>query len=107
MADFIVRSDSVSVEQIMDQIRTRIAEKRGVDYTEDEVRRLATVKLETFLDPTKARSDLSRALPATTPGRAADRGQLAAASTTSSGRRRPTTSRTRRFTARRGVSSGE
>ena len=58
MADFTVRSDSVSVEQIMDQIRTRIAEKRGIDYTEDEVRRLATVKLETFLDPTKARSDL-------------------------------------------------
>ena len=58
MADFTVRSDSVSVEQIMDQIRTRITEKRGIDYTEDEVRRLATVKLETFLDPTKARSDL-------------------------------------------------
>ena len=58
MADSTVRSDSVSVEQIMDQIRTRIAEKRGIDYTEDEVRRLATVKLETFLDPTKARSDL-------------------------------------------------
>ena len=58
MADFTVRSDSVSVEQIMGQIRTRIAEKRGIDYTEDEVRRLATVKLETFLDPTKARSDL-------------------------------------------------
>ncbi len=58
MADFTARSDSANVEQIMDQIRTRIAEKRGIDYTEDEVRRLATVKLETFLDPTKARSDL-------------------------------------------------
>ena len=58
MADFTVRSDSGSVEQIMGQIRTRIAEKRGIDYTEDELRRLATVKLETFLDPTKARSDL-------------------------------------------------
>ena len=58
MADFTVRSDSVSVERIMGQIRTRIAEKRGIDYTEDEVRRLATVKLETFLDPTRARSDL-------------------------------------------------
>ena len=53
-----MRSDSVNVEQIMDQIRTRIAEKRGIDYTEDEVRRLATVKLETFLDPTRVRSDL-------------------------------------------------
>ena len=58
MADSTVRSDSGSVEQIMGQIRTRIAEKRGIDYTEDEVRRLATVKLETFLDPTKVRSDL-------------------------------------------------
>ena len=58
MADLTVRSDSVSVEQIMGQIRTRIAEKRGIDYTEDEVRRLATVKLETLLDPTNARSDL-------------------------------------------------
>ena len=58
MADSTARSDSVSVERIMDQIRTRIAEKRGIDYTEDEVRRLATVKLETFLDPTRARSDL-------------------------------------------------
>ncbi len=43
MADFTVGSDSVNVERIMDQIRTRIAEKRGIDYTEDEVRRLATV----------------------------------------------------------------
>ena len=58
MADSTVRSDSVSVERIMGQIRTRIAEKRGIDYTEDEVRRLATVKLESFLDPTKVRSDL-------------------------------------------------
>ena len=58
MADSTARSDSVSVERIMDQIRTRIAEKRRIDYTEDEVRRLATVKLETFLDPTKVRSDL-------------------------------------------------
>ena len=58
MADLTVRSDSVSVEQIMGQIRTRIAEKRGIDYTEDEVRRLATVKLETLLGPTNARSDL-------------------------------------------------
>lgn len=58
MADFTVRSDSANVEQIMDQIRTGIAEKRGIDYTEDEVRRLATVKLETFLAPPKVRSDL-------------------------------------------------
>jgi hypothetical protein len=58
MADINVRSDSVDVEQIMRQIRMRIREKRGVDYTEDEIRELATVKLERFLDPSKVRSGL-------------------------------------------------
>ena len=33
MPDFNIRSDSVNVEQIMEQIRARIREKRGVDYT--------------------------------------------------------------------------
>src|ERR1700738_454437 len=58
MADFNVRSDSVNVEQIMEQIRARIREKRGVDYTEEQIRELATVKLEKFLDPRGIRSDL-------------------------------------------------
>jgi hypothetical protein len=58
MPDFNVRSDSVNVEQIMDQIRARIREKRGVDYTEQEIRELAAVKLEKFLDPRGIRSDL-------------------------------------------------
>src|SRR5438552_7313323 len=58
MADFNVRSDSVNVEQIMDQIRARIREKRGVDYTEEQIRELAAVKLEKFLDPRGIRSDL-------------------------------------------------
>jgi hypothetical protein len=58
MADFTVRSDSVDVEQIMRQIRARIREKRGADYTEAELRELATVKLEKFLDPSGVRSDL-------------------------------------------------
>jgi hypothetical protein len=58
MADFNVRSDSVNVEQIMEQIRARIREKRGVDYTEEQIRQLATVKLEKFLDPRGVRSDL-------------------------------------------------
>jgi hypothetical protein len=58
MADFTVKSDSVDVEQIMRQVRSRIREKRGVDYTEDEIRELATVKLERFLDPKGVRSDL-------------------------------------------------
>jgi hypothetical protein len=58
MNDFTVRSDSVDIEQIMRQIRARIREKRGVDYTEEEIRELANVKLEKFLDPRGVRSDL-------------------------------------------------
>jgi hypothetical protein len=58
MSDFTVRSESVDVEQIMRQVRGRIREKRGVDYTEDEIRELASVKLERFLDPKGVRSDL-------------------------------------------------
>ena len=58
MADFNVRSDSVNVEQIMEQVRARIREKRGVDYTEEQIRELAAVKLEKFLDPRGVRSDL-------------------------------------------------
>jgi hypothetical protein len=58
MTDFTVRSDNVDVEQIMRQIRSRIREKRGVDYTEEEIRELANVKLERFLDPRGVRSDL-------------------------------------------------
>src|ERR1041385_7342630 len=58
MADFNVRSDSVNVEQIMDQIRARIREKRGVDYTEQQLRELAAVKPEKIIDPSAVRSDL-------------------------------------------------
>ena len=58
MPDFNVRADSVNVEQIMEQIRARIREKRGVDYTEQQIRELAAVKLERFLDPSGVRSDL-------------------------------------------------
>ncbi|HEX2446348.1 MAG TPA: hypothetical protein VHJ77_20530 [Vicinamibacterales bacterium] len=58
MTDFQIRSDSVDVEQIMQQIRSRIREKRGADYTEDEIRALANAKLEKFLDPSGVRSDL-------------------------------------------------
>src|SRR5919107_1882209 len=58
MSDFSVRSDNVDVEQTMRQIRSRIREKRGVDYTEEEIRELANVKLEKFLDPRGVRSDL-------------------------------------------------
>jgi hypothetical protein len=58
MPDFNIRSDSVNVEQIMEQIRSRIREKRGVDYTEQQIREMAAVKLEKFLDPRGVRSDL-------------------------------------------------
>jgi hypothetical protein len=58
MADVNVRSDAVDVEQIMRQIRSRIREKRGVDYTEAELQQLAKVKLEKFLDPRGVHSDL-------------------------------------------------
>ena len=58
MSDFTIKSDNVDVEQIMRQVRARIREKRGVDYSEDEIRELASVKLERFLDPKGVRSDL-------------------------------------------------
>lgn len=58
MSEMNVRSDAVDVEQIMRQIRARIREKRGVDYTEAELQQLATVKLEKFLDPKGLRSNL-------------------------------------------------
>jgi hypothetical protein len=58
MAEFNIRTDAVDVEQIMRQIRARIQEKRGVDYTEQQIQELANVKLERFLDPKGIRSDL-------------------------------------------------
>ena len=64
MADFNIRSDTVDVEQIMRQIRARIREKRGVDYTEEEIHELANVKLEKFLDPQGRAVGPGRAVPA-------------------------------------------
>ena len=58
MSDLQVKADAVDVEAIMRQIRARVREKRGVDYTEAEVQELAKVKLEQFLDPKGVRSDL-------------------------------------------------
>ena len=58
MADFNVRSDSVNVEHIMAQIRARIREKRGVDYTEVQLQELATAQLEKILNPNHVKSDL-------------------------------------------------
>jgi len=73
MSEFTIRSESVDVVQIMKQIRQRILEKRGQDYTEDQIRELASVRLEKFLDPKSLRSDLleqfrkSRPAPVTEP----------------------------------------
>jgi hypothetical protein len=68
MADFSIRSDQVDVEDVMRQIRARIKEKRGVDYTEEEIRELANVKLERFLDPRALRSDLLAHFKSRAPG---------------------------------------
>ena len=58
MSEFNVRSESIDVEKLMEQIRARIREKRGVDYDEQQVRELAAAKLDRFLDPRNVRSDL-------------------------------------------------
>ena len=72
MADFNVRADAVDVEQIMQQIRGRIRDKRGVDYTEEQIQELAKVKLEKFLDPKGVRSDLLEQFRRMPSGRPAD-----------------------------------
>ncbi len=58
MAEFEIKSDSVDVKRVMEQIRQRIREKRGVDYTKQQIHELAAVKLEKFLDPKCVRSNL-------------------------------------------------
>ena len=58
MPDFNIRSESIDVEQVMEQIRARIRDKRGVDYTEQQIRELAAVKLEKLIDPRGVGSDL-------------------------------------------------
>ncbi len=58
MSDFAIRAGSIDVEEIMRHIRTRIRDKRGIDYTDKEIRELANVRLERILDPSGIRSDL-------------------------------------------------
>ena len=58
MSEFNIESESIDVERIMEQIRARISEKRGEDYTEEQIRELASVKLERFLDPKNVRSGM-------------------------------------------------
>jgi hypothetical protein len=58
MADFTTRPESLNVEQIMEQIRARIREKRGVDYDERQIQELAKAKLDQLLDPRSVQTDL-------------------------------------------------
>src|SRR5512138_1472445 len=58
MADSNVRSNPVNIEQIMEQIRGRIRDQHGVQYTEQQLQELAATQLEKFLDPRKVRSNL-------------------------------------------------
>jgi hypothetical protein len=58
MADFNARPESLNVEQIMDQIRARIREKKGVDYEEQQIHELAKAKLDQLLDPRSVQTDL-------------------------------------------------
>ena len=91
MSEFTIRSESVDVEQIMKQIRQRILEKRGADYTEDQIRELASVRLEKFLDPNNLRSDLLEQFRKSRPARghraAGDHAALHVASRRTSSRR--------------------
>jgi len=58
MADSNVRSNPINVEQIMEQIRGRIRDQRGVEYTEQQIQDLAAAQLEKYLDPKKVHSNL-------------------------------------------------
>ena len=57
-ADLSDSPTAIADHRAMEQIRSRIREKRGVDYTEEQIRELAAVKLQKFLDPRGVRSDL-------------------------------------------------
>ena len=58
MADSNLRSNPVNVEQIMEQIRSRIRDQRGVEYTEHQIQDIAAAQLEKYLDPKKVHSNL-------------------------------------------------
>lgn len=58
MSEFNIESESIDVERVMSQIRERIQQKRDEDYTEEQIRELADVKLEQFLDPKTVRSGM-------------------------------------------------
>jgi hypothetical protein len=58
MADLNVRPEAVDVEQIMQQLRARIRERRGADYTDAELQQLAGARLEQLLEARGAGSSL-------------------------------------------------
>ena len=58
MSEPSIQSDGVDVVRIMEQVRDRIREKHGEDYTEQQIRELANVKLEGVLEPAAARPPL-------------------------------------------------
>jgi hypothetical protein len=59
MSEFNIHTESVDVDRLMEQIRARIQEKRGLDYTEEQIREMAEVKLQRVLEPKTLRSDLT------------------------------------------------
>lgn len=73
MADPNVRPESVNVVQIMDRIRARIRETRGAEYTDAQIRELASATLQRYLDPRGVRPELVEKLrQAQTPSPARD-----------------------------------
>jgi hypothetical protein len=58
MADLNVRPEAVDVEHIMQQLRARIRERRGADYTDAELQQLAGARLEQLLEARGAGSSL-------------------------------------------------
>jgi hypothetical protein len=58
MDEFEIHASAIDVEDLMKQIRVRLSEKRGADYTAEEIRALAAVKLQRFADPSAVRSEL-------------------------------------------------
>jgi len=57
MPELNVRSDAVDVERVMEQIRSRINEKRGVEYTEQQIQERANAELKKSLAKQKLTVD--------------------------------------------------
>jgi hypothetical protein len=57
MSTFSVKGSDIDVESVMATIRSRIEEKRKGLYTEEEVREIAEMKLDSVLDASQFNSD--------------------------------------------------